>query len=291
MDKRINDFLDRIEEQIYTQHEAEAIRLEMTDHILSIKEDYFDAGYSEDESIQKSLLQMGDPKQIGYSFTDESYIKKRRLLFLGTRIAAALILIVTFLAMSGFSLSFLQATESHAFILYLLTITFMIITFINGHRLNYLDISSMPLLILWPTKRRFYWEIVFLVAFFVPLLGLMMFIHFYETSFDFTAIVSLWPIIPLILSILMFIQSSKLRFPKHLVLEDGIVINNRLHTWASIESYTWSKEFMSKKADYYKLTLKQFQAGTEVSFNREIHINQHQHVHLQRILKDKLLCQ
>ena len=78
MDKRIKSFLERVEKQIYTEDESDLIKNELEDHIQCLVEDYEDAGLEKNHAVSKALLQMGDPREIGYSFADYDGMKKRK---------------------------------------------------------------------------------------------------------------------------------------------------------------------------------------------------------------------
>lgn len=60
MDKRIEDYLDSVVPERLSKRRKMLIREELQNHILDHIEFYTEIGYSEDESIQKALADMGD---------------------------------------------------------------------------------------------------------------------------------------------------------------------------------------------------------------------------------------
>lgn len=93
----VQRFLDRVMVQIYTEEEAEDIKVELLDHIYSLAQDYQEAGYGTDAAVHKALLQMGDPSEIGYSFTDYDAIKIRHWKRLGLKGLSIAIMVIVFI--------------------------------------------------------------------------------------------------------------------------------------------------------------------------------------------------
>lgn len=60
MDKRIESYLDSVIPEKLSKRRQKLIREELRDHISDHIDFYTEIGYSEDESIQKALADMGD---------------------------------------------------------------------------------------------------------------------------------------------------------------------------------------------------------------------------------------
>ena len=60
MDKRIESYLDSVIPEKLSKRRQKLIREELRDHISVHIDFYTEIGYSEDESIQKALADMGD---------------------------------------------------------------------------------------------------------------------------------------------------------------------------------------------------------------------------------------
>lgn len=68
---RIDNFLDEVLIHIKSPFDKDEIREELSDHINDMIEDYQEQGYSFEESKQKCIENMGDPKEIGVLLNEE----------------------------------------------------------------------------------------------------------------------------------------------------------------------------------------------------------------------------
>ncbi|AKL95969.1 cell cycle protein [Clostridium aceticum] len=75
MNKCIIDFLDKVCGQIKYKNVLGNISEELKSHIYELAEGYIERGMSEDEAVQKSVNQMGDPVEIGKKL-DKTYRPK-----------------------------------------------------------------------------------------------------------------------------------------------------------------------------------------------------------------------
>lgn len=75
--------------------------------------DYMENGYSQEAAMHKALLQMGDPKEIGYSFTDYQAMKIRKMKLIGSKILSGLLVfgLIVFLIVSSGESESLQLKE------------------------------------------------------------------------------------------------------------------------------------------------------------------------------------
>lgn len=157
-DSRIDGFLERVERQIYTENSANDIKEELTDHIECLMADYKASGIKEENIVSKALLQMGDPQEIGYAFTDYEGMKKRKNLMLFFKISSVLMLFITFLpsfvtSNGGLSFSF-DFSESALVFPNFINIWLVIASgsLTLGHSTKFLEIDSTPFAIIWPVK-------------------------------------------------------------------------------------------------------------------------------------------
>ena len=65
MNKELNNFLDEVCERIKYKKIHSEIRTELSEHILSLSEEYKKGGLTEDEAVRKAVLQMGNSEEIG----------------------------------------------------------------------------------------------------------------------------------------------------------------------------------------------------------------------------------
>lgn len=299
----VQEFLQRVIDRLYTSEDALAIEAELVDHIYSLSEDYLSAGHTQETAIRKALLQMGDPSEIGYSFTDFDAMRRRKYMRVGLKWAAALILVTTLALLilltegsqNGTSISNSEDNDSYLFIILNLIncgMTFMNITRLRSKRMgistNKLKISQMPLLILWPYKRRFQWEYVVVALFFVPLLAIFPFLIAYEGDspilfFSFFSAV--------LLSIGLFFYSERFRVPKYMVLEEGLIIRNQLISWTSIDRMRWSSDYLGN-SQHFILTLEFNTVKTNKdkaphnSLTAKVYVNSKQYRQVNAILKE-----
>lgn len=287
MDQRIERFLQNVEKQIYTEASSNLIRDELTDHIICLKDDYVDAGYTEDEAISKALLDMGDPKEIGYSFTDYDLMKKRKYIMYGLKLSSLAVIAVTIGI--GHLLGASTFNELFPIFISLINVALAISAgaLIHGHSMKFLELDVTPYLILWPTKERFKWEYLVLSLFFMPIILLFFGLYFYEEGVSSVTILSMWPILSIAYSIWAMTYSERYRIPKYMVVADGIVIKGKLVSWTAIESFNWSKDFLSKNPQHYKLTLNTYYQP-QMPYRRVLNIHKRQQQHLQTLLKENI---
>lgn len=321
-------FIEKVVVQIYTEDEAGAIKDELVDHLYSLALDYFEAGYNQEASIHKALLQMGDPTEIGYSFTDYEAMKKRRWLLIGFKLTAIIIFTLT-LMITGFfieqadrdteleentdvltdyeefqlSLDGQGSVErffSHVSyyvsqfsmgIFYLLYIPFIIYLNTLQHQLQgipikRLDISKDPILILWPYKKAFPWEYVLISLFFAPLAIIFIILMIMDGVSFLTPLAFIGS---MSLATWMFFTSEKFRIPKYVILDDGILIKNRLISWVAIDKISWLQDY-SSKGNHYKLIIENItnKNGSNMTIKRTVFVNRNQHKQISDIFKKYL---
>lgn len=307
----VNVFLDKVMTQIYTEDEAKSITFELLDHILSLTEDYLEAGHIEGIAISKALHQMGDPAEIGFSFTDYEGLRKRKLLRVGLKLSSIVLIAATFIVVVIQSILADQAAEMvretsatsstnmplfylfyFPFLLFSMRSSFQAQYSLNGVSVDQLKISKEPLMVLWPYKKRFPWEYLLFAVFFLPLILIFVIAFVYEggspfSIFGFFAAVSL--------SVWLFFHSEKYRIPKYVVLEEGLLIKNQLVSWAAIDRYTWIRDYRTTEGIHYRLSIEHVMKHTTTSknnfqniFKRHIDVNANQYATLSRIMKEKI---
>lgn len=313
----VKDFIQKVLDLVYTEDEGMTIRAELLDHILSLSEDFEAAGHSSDMAVHKALHQMGDPAEIGYSFTDYEGMKRRRRMLVGLKILGlGLMLGATFALafMTGGSGSGSNASaaidsgtaesggllDSWLSLYYIIYFPFMLwINLktqaqhgINGIPIRKLKLSKEPLLVLWSYKKRFPMEYLIISVFFVPILIVFAVIIISEGEsplgfFGFISAISI--------GIWLLIHSEKFRIPKYLILEEGLVIKNNLVTWTSIDRIYWTRDYMSKGKGHYKLTIehiirnqgrKTMQSGMTIKRNIDVNANQYHQVN--SLIKERI---
>lgn len=300
-------FIQKVLDQVYTEDEGRVIKDELLDHLYSLTEDYMAAGHYKEASIRKALLQMGDPAEIGYSFTDYEGMKRRKFLRIGLKVLASVLIIATLGSVMIFSgastepkiedpLSF---GDLWTMLFYCLYFPIMIysnfqtqgLSGINGIPVHQLKISQDPLLVLWAYKKRFPWEYFFISIFFLPIILVFMVIFAYEGSNLFLMIGF---IATIAFSIWLFIHSEKYRIPKYLILEDGIVIKNRFISWTAIDRISWSRDYMSSNEKHYKLIIEHVHKlsnnnkVTPMTIKKSIDVNANQYHQVISILRERV---
>lgn len=300
----VRDFIQGVVDKLYTSEDAFAIEAELKDHILSLSEDYLAAGHSRDAAIRKALLQMGDPGEIGYSFTDFTAMKRRKLLRVGLKWAAVIILLLAF----AFVLVLAAASDSGAVsnsendsmglsVFYMLYMPFIVWLNLQnqgvyriGIPVGQVKLSKAPLMILWPYKQRFQWEYLALGMFFVPIIIVFMIMGAYEggnplAMVAFVAVVAF--------SIWLFFFSERFRIPKYMLLEEGLVIKNRLVSWTAIDRISWTPDYLAN-SHHYVLTLEHVirnqkaQKSLNDSVKTKVYVNNLQYRQLNAIIKQYL---
>ncbi len=308
-------FIQKVLDQVYTEEEGHAIKDELIDHIFSLAEDYMDAGHSKETAIKKALFQMGDPSEIGYSFTDYEGMKRRKFLRVGLKWLGVLIILLTIVVTvelsGGFKAVFSDTSGSSSsssgpdwfIIYYIFYLPFIIINGnlsasagLNGIPLSKLKISKEPLLILWSYKKRFPWEYFFLVIFFIPVILIFVVIFASEGNNPVYAFVFLSV---LTFSVWLMFHSEKYRIPKYVVLEEGIVVKNKLISWTAIDRISWTKDYMASSEDHYKLIIEHISRvpnknvnkkymTSGVTIKKNIDVNANQYRQLQAIIKERM---
>ena len=292
--KKVEDFLNRVERQVYTESSAQDIRAELLDHIESLSEDYKGAGYKEEAAVSKALLQMGDPNEIGYGFTDYEAMKKRNHLILFFKYSGLLMLMITFISIF---IEFDPAsgnifTKENLSILPNFINLFLIVystRLAMGYSLKFLDIDTKPFAIVWPVKERFKWEYFLCGIFFLPIVLIFLLAYLYEEGINAQAILAMWPLLTLSYSVFALFYKEKFRIPKVVLVHEGFVIKGRFLSFTRIASYTWTKDFLSKDQCHYKLILDLFhpQSGQK-GLKKTISVHERQHTYMRAYLKERL---
>ena len=292
--KKVEDFLNRVERQVYTESSAQDIRNELLDHISALSEDYENSGLSQEAAVSKALLQMGDPQEIGYGFTDYEAMKKRKHLILFFKYSSLLMLVITLIPIfieidpsSGNIFKSDNLTILPNFIS--LFLIFYSTTLVLGHSVKYLDIDTTPFAIVWPVKERFKWEYILCAIFFLPMVLIFILVYLYEEGLNGHALLAMWPILTLSYSIFAFFYKEKFRIPKVVLVHEGFVVKGRFLSFTRIASYTWTKDFLSKDQCHYKLILDLFhpQSGQK-GLKKTISVHERQHAYMRAYLKERL---
>lgn len=254
----VKDFIQKVLDLVYTEDEGMTIRAELLDHILSLSEDFEAAGHSSDMAVHKALLQMGDPAEIGYSFTDYEGMKRRRRMLVGLKILGlGLMLGATFALafMTGGSGSGSGSNASAA--------------------IDSGTTESGGLLDSW------------LSLYYIIYFPFMLWINLKtQAQHGINGIpIGIW----------LLIHSEKFRIPKYLILEEGLVIKNNLVTWTSIDRIYWTRDYMSTGKGHYKLTIehiirnqgrKTMQSGMTIKRNIDVNANQYHQVN--SLIKERI---
>ncbi|MBF4692581.1 permease prefix domain 1-containing protein [Fusibacter ferrireducens] len=305
--KSVIAFIQKVLDQVYTEDEGKVIKDELLDHLFSLTEDYMAAGHYKEASIRKALLQMGDPTEIGYSFTDYEGMKRRKFLRIGLKVLASILILATLGAVMFFSgASTEPRVDEPRSLGDLWSLLFNCLYFpmlfyfnfqsqglsgMNGIPVHQLKISQDPLLVLWAYKKRFPWEYFFISIFFLPIVLVFMVIFAYEGNniffiIGFIAIIAF--------SIWLFIHSEKYRIPKYLILEDGIVIKNRFFSWTAIDRVSWSRDYMASNEKHYKLIIEHIHKlsnnnkATPMTIKKSIDVNANQYHQVISILRERV---
>jgi hypothetical protein len=76
MAERINKYLEEVTKYIYDEDKANKVKDELLDHIYNLQEEHIERGLSNEESIDRALLNMGSAKEVGRKL-NSSYISKK----------------------------------------------------------------------------------------------------------------------------------------------------------------------------------------------------------------------
>lgn len=254
-DNRINKFIESVCSQIFTEEEAIKIKDELVDHIDCLTESYEKSGYKKEEAVSKSLLQMGDPKEIGYSFTNFDLMKKRKLTLKLLKILSLISLVVSFIGLVYLSIlepnSALPSISDAYLPLHMLIVFNLCVYGSNlNKKIKFLEVDTSPLLIIWPVKSKIVWEYVIVSLIFSPLLLLFFFLIGLDViSSDYTMEIFLI-FFGFIISVFTFFYSEKFRIPKYMILEEGIIISEKFLSWTAINSIKWKYHHVSGEKRY-----------------------------------------
>lgn len=308
----MEEFIQKVVSQVHTEEEAQAIREELTDHIMSLIHDYMENGYSQEVATHKTLLQMGDPKEIGYSFTDYQAMKIRKMKLIGSKILSGLLVfgLIAFLMVvssgEGESLQQTQGNESAGESFFgsmgyiLFQLLYLPLLFFNASRstagqygipVRRIRFQGEPLMILWPYKKRFPWEYWFFGVFFLPLVIVFLILYAYEGGnpfyfFGFFAVIGM--------AVYVFFWGERFRIPKYVVYEEGIQVGSMLITWASIDRLTWVSDYRSHHKGNSRLMMEHLyrasldpKRSNNMMTKRYIEVNQAQSLQLKEIIKKR----
>ncbi|WP_304943504.1 permease prefix domain 1-containing protein [Vallitalea guaymasensis] len=250
VDKRIALFLDKVGNQINTEEEALKIKDELIDHIDCLTEELIDMGYSNDEAISKALMQMGDPNEIGYSFTNRDVVRKRNQLIRMLRMLSIGLLIIGCVILFVFTE---YSTESFGSVIYFFNILNIIgFSSLTSHtNSKYLmNSEDIPILIIWPVKKHIYVEYIIIGIIFSPILIL------FGTGLVLGAIEdnTLWKLILLIIiftsAIISTFLINKLRIPKYIVTNEGLIVLGKFISWTAINNVRWLNSYYKNENTY-----------------------------------------
>ncbi|WP_153064107.1 permease prefix domain 1-containing protein [Vallitalea guaymasensis] len=250
MDKRIALFLDKVGNQINTEEEAIKIKDELVDHIDCLTEELIDMGYSNDEAISKALMQMGDPNEIGYSFTNRDVVRKRNQLIRMLRMLSIGLLIIGCVILFVFTE---YSTESLGSVIYFFNILNIVgFSSLTSHtNSKYLmNSEDIPILIIWPVKKHIYVEYIIIGIIFSPILIL------FGTGLVLGAIEdnTLWKLILLIIiftsAIISTFLINKLRIPKYIVTNEGLIVLGKFISWTAINNVRWLNSYYKNENTY-----------------------------------------
>lgn len=285
--EKVELFLDELANQIHTEDEAKDIKDELYDHIKSSIDEYLDMEYSLESAVSKSLLSMGDPREIGYSFTNYDLMKKRKMLMyifkaFGTAILMSIVMYIDYkeFIINGDQMGLTSMCLS------LLLVYLSLKTALNlyGRPIRTLDIDTNPLFIIWPVKKKLAIEYKIFMFIFSPVPILFTFLIFYEGARSNGLLYTAFLYALFLLSVFMIIYSEKYRIPKYMIIEEGVVIKNRFTSWTAIEGYLWRS---SKQDDKVYHSLK-FTNNKRLSVTRDIVIGEKQKVFLTKLLAEKI---
>ncbi len=290
MNKR-ERFLERVEQQLYTEDAASLICDELDDHIQCLIEDYEAAGYSPEHSESKALLQMGDPTEIGYSFTDYDGMRKRKYMMFALKLSAMISLMMT-LGIGILHAGLPGKEDFTSMVPPLFNFLYLWFVFASGmvflgHSMKFLEMDLSPYIIIWPVRGKFQFEYLILTVFFLPIVGLTFFVYFAEMGMSSMSFMKLWPMITVGYGVFAYFYAEKFRIPKYLVVKEGFIIKGRLISWVGIQNYTWSKDFQSGEAEHYRLVLNCY-GHSRIPVRKTIKVHNRQHHALRSIIRRQI---
>ena len=311
----VADYFKVLSHQLYTETEFERIEVEMLDHLECLVEDYQGYAKSYDEAVQKALLAMGNPKDIGLGFNNPQAIAKytRQRHVYSALSAGALILAMT--AFIGFNpvnvvvpliellrtpigfleiLKLFSTSDGLGDLMFNFFIYFYIGTAVSMyHKRQYRNSQSLqmnltPVMVLWQVKTIFRWEYVLLGVLLMPMpLTLFGSALAMETDWQSITRVALQGgigIMAFIISLILFRTADQYRVPKYVVLQEGFLIKDRFVTWTAIDKVRWRQDY-SGDVKYYKLHL---MTQDNLDIAPAILVPVKQRKYLEILLKEKL---
>lgn len=291
----IDEYLETLSHQIYTENNANLVSTELRDHIESLRSLYIELGYTEEEAVQRALNQMGSPREIGMAFNQPEIAYKQMFklhLYKGLSFAILfcwlLFLFYTSIELgqwdhplSGFqwpSLNGFLKNSSSFSSLYNMIYLLMIGGFMNQRfagKKSWLDFELRPLMILWPvTKKRkldLVWTTV-AIMYGGPVLAVF-FLPAYAEGFKANLLLGeILFIVSILGSWFLYRLAEKQRLPKAIVAEEGLIIKDKFISWTAIDKVSWSKHFANKN-EYYSFQLRN-QRNFPLSGSVEVSVSQ-----------------
>lgn len=284
VDKRIKLFLDKVGNQINTEEEAIKIKDELIDHIDCLTEEFIDMGYSNDEAISKALMQMGDPNEIGYSFTNREAVRKRNRFIRVLRIISIGLLIIGCVALVVVNE---YSTEDLGSVIYIIDILniFGLYSFTFHTSSRYLiNSEDIPILIIWPVKRHIHVEYIISGIIFSPIPIIFCTCMISEVIED----MGLWILILLIVifssAIILAFVINKLRIPKYIITNEGLIIHGRFISWTAINEVRWLNSYYKNETNY----MLQILDNGNFPITRKIKVSNNQYEMVSSIISERV---
>ncbi|BES64609.1 hypothetical protein SANA_10480 [Gottschalkiaceae bacterium SANA] len=145
-EKRQEEFIRRITDQIHDQQRANQIKDEMRDHLETAVADYMEMDLSLEEAGAKARKQMGDPAALGYALEKSKKQKMTKL----EGISYALLLLQSLVALRVIqraSVNFSWIEMGIVFLMVGVTLFFVVMT-VGKQKQDY----GMPLMVIRPNK-------------------------------------------------------------------------------------------------------------------------------------------
>lgn len=306
-EQKINDFLDLIGRQIYTESEARAVTLELRDHIETLSEDYIENGYERDKAVERSLRQMGNPSEIGQAFNDPKLARSRQHAMIGLKCLSACCVVFCVLwigKLSGLSwdngiyllmthpIGLTDIFKSGDLDLFYLYYIFLVTQYVQNRSLlksKWLGLELVPLLIVWPVRKKLDKVILFSgVILFGPMFSLI-FLPSFDNGFHVMSFMNTMVLLLLAAMVpLSYYYSEKYRMPKAVILEEGILVRDQFVSWTAIDKIKWRKNHHRRSGQnsvYYKLI---FENSKYRSICPSIEVSQAQKNVLESLLRGRI---
>lgn len=262
-EQKINDFLDLIGRQIYTESEARAVTLELRDHIETLSEDYIENGYERDKAVERSLRQMGNPSEIGQAFNDPQLAQSRQHAMIGLKCLSACCVVFCVLwigRLAGISwkggFHFLMthpvgvtdvlSNDGSVLIDLFNVVNILFATQYVQNRSSlkgkWLGLELVPLLIVWPVRKKIDKVIIFSSLIFLGPFFSLFFLPSFDNGFNAVSFVNTF--IFLLLGAMVpftYLYSEKYRMPKAVVLAEGLLIRDQFVSWTAMDKIKWRK--------------------------------------------------